>query len=120
MNQRIWEQGSYYYQMTEIYGEVEQALRQEPKITDKYYIEMVRKNPEFAQEKEYPRTHLQHAIVMLQWSLEDPKNKWRRWKIKRDMEVLMDYFCNNKRKISKERLNKYWLSYVFKWQREKR
>ena len=120
MDRELWLQGTYYYQMTEVYGEVEQALAQNTSELDREYIEKVRENPNYAQEKEYPRTHLQHAIAMLQWSLEDQKNKWRKWKIKRDMEVLMDYFYDNKRRTAKEKLIKYWKKFVYKWQKEKR
>lgn len=120
MTCELWEKESYYYQMTEIYGEVEQALRYRLIEENRTYIEKVRENPAYAQEKEYPRTNLQHAIAFLQWSLEDPKNKWRRFRIKREMKILLDYFYDNKRNMSEEKLRKYWRSFVFKWQKEKR
>lgn len=120
MDRETWERGSYYYQMTEIYGEVDQILRYGTKDTDRDYIEKVRINPDYAQEVGYPRTNLQHAIAFLQWSLEDPKNRWRKWKIKRDMEIILDYFYDNNRKTNPDKLKKYWMSYGFKWVKEMR
>lgn len=120
MDRETWQKGTYYYQMTEIYGEIDQLLRYGQKDTDRKYIEKVKENPIYAQKVEFPRTHLQHAIAFLQWSYEDPKNKWRKWKIKRDIDILLDYFYDNERKTKPEKLRKYWVSYVFKWQKEMR
>lgn len=122
MNIERWSRMRLMLQILECGTEIDRAVRGK-KEADRIYITKVKANPEIVLEEVFPMSHLQFALQCLELTIRNPKNINRGkelLELKRQKEILLDYFDENINNSTYESIMEYWNSIVYQWDGKKR